>query len=100
MIRIGDTLLDLSHGKWRRSSELQASVPLIAVRRKGVRLDDIDFSKFKAGIKVFDIPGLEAVSSSEVRQRIIDGQPIQHLVDEKVAEYIRFHHLYEGKLSL
>lgn len=36
-----------------------------------------------------------AVSSTEIRQRVRDGQPIDHLVDGRVSRYIQHYGLYQ-----
>jgi nicotinate (nicotinamide) nucleotide adenylyltransferase len=93
----GDTLVDLFNGKWRRFEEILKNLPIVAIARKWVPVDQVDLSRFEAGIDVLEIPGLSEVSSTEVRRRIAKGESIDSLVDDKVRGYIEENRLY-GKL--
>ena len=49
--------------------------------------------KYKADIRLMDIPDLE-LSSSEIRKRVSMRQPIRFMVPDPVLEYIEDHQLY------
>lgn len=51
-------------------------------------------SKFNATIKLLDFPK-EDISSSDIRARIANNEPIDHLVPANVAKYIRAHYCYQ-----
>jgi nicotinic acid mononucleotide adenylyltransferase len=36
------------------------------------------------------------VSSSDIRRRVASDRPIRHLVEDRVADYIKQHGLYRG----
>ncbi|KAH9245961.1 nicotinate (nicotinamide) nucleotide adenylyltransferase [Batrachochytrium salamandrivorans] len=95
----GDTLLDLGKGKWRRSAELLASGDFLGVSRAGVEHGDDDkdaLSRF-AKLELVNVPGLGHVSSSDVRQRLGNGESVADLLDLRVVDYIHRHGLY-GKI--
>jgi nicotinate-nucleotide adenylyltransferase len=37
------------------------------------------------------------ISSSAIRRRVRDGEPVRYLVPEAVAQYIERHQLYAGR---
>jgi nicotinic acid mononucleotide adenylyltransferase len=37
------------------------------------------------------------VSSSLVRQHVLEGRGVEHLVSKKVGEYLKKHNLYDSK---
>lgn len=51
-------------------------------------------SKFNAKIKLLDF-NKDDVSSSEIRNRIVHGKSIEHLVPPSVAKYIQTHYCYQ-----
>ena len=73
------------------------NIPIVAVRRAGVSIEVLDPKKFLAGLDIIEIPGLDTVSSSEVRRRLTLGENIDEMLDERVKQYIIKHDLY-GKL--
>ena len=67
---------------WYAGEELQRSVPFIVVGRTG-----------------FDVPGklaLPRLSSTEVRDALLAGRPVDGLVSRAVLDYIQAHNLYKG----
>ncbi|HLK90068.1 MAG TPA: nicotinate (nicotinamide) nucleotide adenylyltransferase [Polyangia bacterium] len=75
---------------WYAAEELQRTVPFIVVGRSG-----------------FDVPGqaspeaearlaLPRVSSSEVREALRTGRPVEGLVPRAVLDYISAHNLYKS----
>ena len=63
----------------------------VGVTRPGERFIDPDI----AGLQVVrvDVPAVD-VSSTQIRSRVAEGEPIDGLVPESVAEYISSHRLY------
>lgn len=51
-------------------------------------------AKFNATIKLLDFPK-EDISSSDIRARIANNEPIDHLVPANVAKYIQAHYCYQ-----
>ena len=47
----------------------------------------------KGAISELEVPAL-AISSTDVRHRVLDGKPIWYLVPDGVVQYISKHHLY------
>ncbi|HEY4395703.1 MAG TPA: nicotinate (nicotinamide) nucleotide adenylyltransferase [Polyangia bacterium] len=67
---------------WYAGEELQRTVPFIVVGRTG-----------------FDVPGklaLPRLSSTEVRDALLAGRPVDGLVPGSVLDYIKAHNLYKG----
>lgn len=84
--------------EWRDASRLVELCRLVAAPRPGYPLPDL--KKLEA-----DVPGLARrvivlekpeidVSASEIRDRVVGGLSISHLVPEPVADYIKKHKLY------
>lgn len=80
---------------WRSPELLAEIATFVGVTRPGERFIDPDI----AGLHVVrvDVPAVD-VSSTQIRSRVADGEPIDGLVPDAVAEYILTHHLYrEGE---
>ncbi|AQU02488.1 nicotinic acid mononucleotide adenylyltransferase [Dehalococcoides mccartyi] len=84
--------------RWHKASEIIRLCQLVAVPRIGQAKPDVDELDDK-------LPGLQQslimlskpevdVSSSLVRERLENGQGVEHLVPEAVAAYIKEHGLY------
>jgi nicotinate-nucleotide adenylyltransferase len=76
---------------WRDPERILAQSRLIAVTRPdhAIALDGLP----SQAITVVAIPAL-AISSSDIRERVRHGMPIDYLVPQGVAAYIRKHQLY------
>ncbi len=80
---------------WRSPELLAEIATFVGVTRPGERFIDPDI----AGLHVVrvDVPAVD-LSSTQIRSRVADGEPIDGLVPDAVAEYILTHHLYrEGE---
>lgn len=79
---------------WRDHDELWGLAHFVAVSRPGHVLST-------AGLPSDDVSQLEipalAISSSDCRQRIREGDPVWYLVPDGVVQYIAKHHLYRSK---
>ena len=80
VLMIGGDNWDL-FDKWYHADNIRENYQIIVYPRRG----------FKGGIEGLD---LIDISSTEIRQRIKDGESISQLVPEAVAEYITKHKLY------
>jgi nicotinate-nucleotide adenylyltransferase len=76
--------------QWREASELAKLVEFLVIPRPGQAEAPIP-APFR-GRMLHGFP--LGVSSSQIRARVKDGQPIDHLVPAAVAEAIRNNHLY------
>ncbi len=83
---------------WREQEEVLKLAELIAATRPGYDLADLaDLLKrvpaASGRVHVMEIPGL-AISSTDIRARAARGAPIQYLVPDEVASYVRKRGLY------
>lgn len=72
-------------------------LPLLVISRKGTDLSSIDLHAFRAGVQLAQIDKLTNVSSTEVRNKLSQGEDVSTLIDPYVEEFIRQNALY-GKL--
>lgn len=97
MIIGGDSLPDLK--KWYRGEELLRTVPFAVCTRAGFSDEGLLHTAkeyelcYGADIQWFTAEPPE-VSSTQIRGLVQDGQEIDRLVPEGVAQYIKTHHLY------
>jgi nicotinate-nucleotide adenylyltransferase len=81
-------------GTWKDSAELWNLAHFVGVTRPGHKLE---VPKSPAGaVTLLEIPAL-AISSSEIRAKVISGESLDGLVPVKVLEYMDKHNLYRGK---
>ena len=80
---------------WNRADELAGLATFVGVPRPG---HDLNQPTLK-GVTVdfLSVPHIE-ISSTDVRRRISDNQPIRYLVPDSVADYISTHNLF-GRTS-
>lgn len=94
-----DAILEIS--AWKDVSELMSICKFIAVTRpgydRGMLTEKVENLKsiYKSEIIIADIPSY-AVSSTEIRKRVLSGESIKYLVPESVECYIRKNNLYGG----
>lgn len=85
---------------WHHPDRIVKAASLVAVPRVGSPRPDLQTLDSR-------VPGLESrtiilnepeidVSATAIRERVRLGEPIGHLVTERVAEYIRRHNLYKN----
>ncbi len=91
-----DNLTELP--QWKEPSRLVKMCHLVAVPRPGCPPPDLDsLEAIVPGLTdstiILDLPEID-ISASEIRQRVAQGLPIDHLVPEAVDKYIREHRLY------
>ncbi|HEX2060655.1 MAG TPA: nicotinate-nucleotide adenylyltransferase [Thermoanaerobaculia bacterium] len=71
----------------------QAVLPVLESRVAGAR------NRPRSGSIVFAENATVPISSTEIRIRVRDGQPIEHLVGERVSRYIHHYELYRKDQS-
>ena len=88
-----DAILEIFH--WKDPEDVLSKAHFIAATRPGY-----DIARFEKeaptshpNVSVMDIPAL-AISSSDIRRRVQEGEPIRYLVPEGVNTYIRKFELY------
>ncbi len=88
-----DNIFDFS--TWKEPDEILELSELIVVRRK-TSVEPVKKDKYFHSAVFVDTPTIE-ISSSEIRQRVINDLPINFLVPPKVKEYIYKLNLYKEK---
>lgn len=78
---------------WKEPDEILRHVRLAVGTRSG--FPPADLTRYGERVLSFELAS-PAVSSSEVRERIARGEPVDGLVPPAVAEAIEEHHLYRG----
>ncbi|WP_018247823.1 nicotinate-nucleotide adenylyltransferase [Orenia marismortui] len=81
---------------WKEPEELLKQAEFIAATRPGYCLSQLGqklYDDYRDAIHPLEIPGL-AISSTDIRQRIIEGRPIKYQLPETVEMYIKKHNLY------
>jgi nicotinate-nucleotide adenylyltransferase len=88
-----DAMLEILH--WKDPEEVLAQAHFIAATRPGY-----DLARFQQEapsghprVSLMDVPAL-AISSTDIRRRVHEGQPIRYLVPEGVQTYIEKFGLY------
>ncbi|MBO0775359.1 MAG: nicotinate-nucleotide adenylyltransferase [Actinobacteria bacterium] len=81
---------------WEDAGELFDLAHFVGCTRPGHRLSGRGLPEDK--ISLVEIPAL-AISSSECRQRVADGEPIWYLVPDGIVQYIAKRNLYRRKDS-
>lgn len=76
---------------WHRFLELSRMVELVVVNRPGAFVEPSSLARWSASF--VEVPSL-AVSSTEIRQRVADGRPLDFLVSRHTIEFIARNRLY------
>jgi nicotinate-nucleotide adenylyltransferase len=74
---------------WKEAAEIRRLIPLAVAARPGERLPEGDIETFQIAE--------QDISSSEVRERIARGEPVDDLVPAAVAREIERQGLYAGR---
>lgn len=80
--------------KWRNSEEILAKYHLLVYPRLGYEVvipDDL-----KDRVTLVDAPIIE-LSSTQIRERLANGQSVRYYVPDEVLGYIERHHLYTDR---
>lgn len=92
-----DEILEIEN--WRQPEKLLSMCSFIAVTRPGFTQLEVEKktkqlkNKYGCDIYFTEIPGMD-ISSSDLRNRVKNGESIKYLVPEKVEKYIEKHKLY------
>lgn len=96
-----DTLQGFS--KWKSPKRILDLATLVVVRRPRfprVRLDKIEILAPGSSDRIVEVGApLMDISSTDIRQRVVEGRSIQYLVPERVRGYIQELGLYRDPLS-
>ena len=80
--------------KWRNSEEILAKYHLLIYPRLGY---EVNISEdLKDRVTLVEAPIIE-LSSTEVRERLANGQSVRYYVPDEVLGYIERHHLYTNR---
>ena len=83
--------------KWHQPDELLKMVELVVMKRSfDKELKNIH--KYFGEANFVDTPNIE-ISSTEIRERVNKGLPIDFMVTEKVKDYIKENNLYKKKYA-
>lgn len=79
---------------WKDFDELWKAAKFVAVSRPGHTMQLPDLAP-EGAIEVLEVPAL-SISSTDVRERAANGEPVWYLVPDGVVQYINKHNLYRG----
>lgn len=81
---------------WREIGELVKLIEFVVLGRPGWSVNDAELAKERIpGVRLSWCQGhLLEISSTEIRQRVRDGLPVQYLIPHKAVEYITETGLY------
>ena len=82
---------------WKDIDELWDLAHFIGVTRPGHVLSDNGLPEDRVTLQ--EVPAM-AISSTDCRSRVREGQPVWYLVPDGVAQYIAKHHLYRPDPAL
>lgn len=87
---------------WHEPERVLSLATLAVAKRRGTPRESIDsaLAGLQGGERTefFRMPGIE-VSSTEIRHRVQEQEPIRYLVPDRVASYIDEHRLYGGRTT-
>ena len=91
-----DAILEIF--QWKDPEDVLSQAHLIAATRPGYDIASFEQEapSSHSKVSVMDIPAL-AISSTDIRRRVANGEPIRYLVPEGVQTYIEKAKLYRGE---
>jgi len=91
-----DSILELP--EWREPDAILDESRVVAARRPGFdlqRMSAVLGPQRASKIELLDMPMVD-ISSTDIRQRVIQGRSIRYLTPPVVIDYIKRHNLYQG----
>lgn len=91
--------------EWKKSKELLQLCDFVAVTRPGYNKEELLHKveelneQYETNIHFLEVPAL-AISSSDIRRRLMQMKPIKYLVPQEVENYIKKHDLYDYPIHL
>lgn len=79
--------------KWKDADQMWKIAHFVGVTRPGYTMDPSSFGVPETAVDVIEIPAL-AISSTDIRRRSKEGEPVWYLVPDGVVQYITKHGLY------
>ncbi|MCA1783161.1 MAG: nicotinate-nucleotide adenylyltransferase [Dermatophilaceae bacterium] len=76
---------------WKDAEELWDLAHFVGVTRPGYQLSEVGLPEDRVTLQ--EVPAM-AISSTDCRTRVADGDPVWYLVPDGVVQYINKHHLY------
>ena len=80
---------------WKDVEQLWDAAKFVAVTRPGHAMQ-LPTSAPAGAIEVLEVPAL-SISSTDIRSRASNGEPVWYLVPDGVVQYINKHKLYRGQ---
>ena len=91
LIAGADAVLNLR--TWKKLDRLRELAEIIAVTRPGSDMALYEAAANLPKVTLHEMPGID-ISATQIRERVREGKPIDFLVPDAVATYIREHGLY------
>lgn len=82
---------------WKDVEKLWAAAKFVAVTRPGHAMQ-LPTSAPAGAIEVLEVPAL-SISSTDIRSRAANQEPVWYLVPDGVVQYINKHKLYRGQIG-
>jgi nicotinate-nucleotide adenylyltransferase len=83
---------------WKQPETVLSLASFIAATRPGHDLGGLADPRFDGRVTAMQIPAL-AISSTDIRQRVSQGEPINYLVPDRVSSYIIERGLYRSPVG-
>nr|WP_205668860.1 nicotinate-nucleotide adenylyltransferase [Alloscardovia theropitheci] len=84
--------------KWKDANEMWDLAHFVGVTRPGYSTNLKKLDVPQDAVDVIEIPAL-AISSTDIRRRSHDGEPVWYLVPDGVVQYISKHGLYASEMQ-
>lgn len=87
--------------KWKEPSKIMSQAILVSAIRGDSNINELSaqakylINKYGASIELLKFDKIN-ISSTEIRTKIFNNEPLSGMVPEKVADYIYEHHLFKG----
>ncbi|MBW3606545.1 MAG: nicotinate-nucleotide adenylyltransferase [Actinobacteria bacterium] len=88
-----DAILDIL--TWKNAQECLELAEFVAATRPGYDLRRLESEGLRRHVRILDVPAL-AISSSDVRERFEQQQPVRYLIPLEVEQFARKYRLYRN----